>query len=84
MTAQTMDLMERAEMLPIDLKLELVDRLLESISPSQKEIDELWKIEVERRIDEVESGKVKTIPGDEVFAKIRARRNFSFHPQIRR
>ena len=74
MTAQTMDIMERAEMLPIDLKLELVDRLLESISPSQKEIDELWKVEVERRIDEVESGKVKTIPGDEVFAKIRARR----------
>lgn len=73
MTAQTMDLMERAEMLPIDLKIELVDRLLESISPSQKEINELWKIEVERRIDEVESGKVKTIPGDEVFAKIRER-----------
>ena len=73
MTTQTMDIMERAEMLPIDLKLELVDRLLESISPSQKDIDELWKIEVERRIDEVESGEVKTIPGDEVFAKIRGR-----------
>jgi len=73
MPTQAMDIMERAEMLPIDLKLELVDRLLESISPSQKDIDELWKIEVERRIDEVESGEVKTIPGDEVFAKIRGR-----------
>ncbi len=73
MTAQTLDIMERAEMLPIDLKLELVDRLLESMSPSQKEIDELWKVEVERRIDEVESGKVKTIPGGEVFDEIRNR-----------
>ena len=73
MTAQTMDIMERAEMLPIDLKLELVDRLLESISPSQKEIDELWKVEAERRVEEVRSGKVKTIPGEQVFEEIRNR-----------
>ena len=73
MTAQTMDIMERAEMLPIDLKLELVDRLLESISPSQKEIDELWKVEAERRVEEVRSGKVKTIPGEQVFDEIRSR-----------
>ena len=73
MTTQTMDIMERAEMLPIDLKLELVDRLLESISPSQKEIDELWKVEAERRVEEVRSGKVKTIPGEQVFDEIRNR-----------
>ena len=73
MTAQTMDIMERAEMLPIDLKLELVDRLLESIGPTQAEIDELWKIEVERRVEEVRSGKVKTIPGEQVFEEIRNR-----------
>ncbi len=72
MTAQTMDIME-AEMLPIDLKLELVDRLVESISPSQKGIDELWKIEVERRVEEVRSGKVKTIPGEQMFAEIEER-----------
>jgi len=68
-----MDIMERAEMLPIDLKLELVDRLLESIGPTQAEIDELWKIEVERRVEEVRSGKVKTIPGEQVFEEIRNR-----------
>lgn len=73
MTAQTADIMERAEMLPIDMKLELVDRLLESISSSTKDIDEAWKVEVERRIDEVERGDVELIPGEEVFARIRAR-----------
>lgn len=73
MTASTADLVSIADSLPIDLKIELIDKLLESISPSQSEMDELWKVEVERRIDEVESGKVKTIPGDEVFAKIRDR-----------
>lgn len=70
MTTQTLDIMERAEMLPIDMKLELVDRLLESIGPSQKEIDDLWKIEIERRVEEVRSGKVKTIPGEQVFVEI--------------
>jgi putative addiction module component (TIGR02574 family) len=69
----TSDIFSIADTLPIDMKIELVDRLLESISPTQDEIDELWKIEVERRIDEVETGKVRTIPGDEVFAKIRER-----------
>lgn len=73
MTTETQDIIERAEMLPIDMKLELVDRLLESISPSQKEIDELWKIEIERRVEEVRSGKVKTIPGEQVFAEIEER-----------
>lgn len=73
MTAETMDIMERAEMLPIDMKLELVDRLLESIGPTQKEIDELWKVEIERRVEEVRSGRVKTIPGEQVFAEIEER-----------
>jgi putative addiction module component (TIGR02574 family) len=73
MTATTDELVSIAESLPIDLKIELIDKLLESISPSQGEIDELWKVEVERRIDEVESGKVNTIPGEEVFARIRER-----------
>lgn len=73
MTAKTMELFSMAESLPIDIKALLVERLLDSMYPNQKEIDELWKVEVERRIEEVESGKVKTIPGDEVFAKVRER-----------
>ena len=44
MTTQTMDIMERAEMLPIDLRLELVDRLLESISPlTNSQNGKRWK-----------------------------------------
>ena len=73
MTATTADLISIADSLPIDLKLELIDKLLESVSPRTNEIDELWKTEIERRIDEVESGTVQTIPGDEVFAKVRER-----------
>ena len=73
MTAQTAEIMEIVDSLPIDMKLEIIDRLLESISPKSEEVDEAWKDEVERRIDEVESGKVKLIPGEEVFARMRER-----------
>lgn len=73
MTIQTAEIMDVVDSLPIDMKLELIDHLLESISPPQSEIDEAWKDEVERRIDEVESGKVKPVPGEEVFARLRER-----------
>lgn len=73
MNTQTSEIMDVVDSLPIDMKLELIDHLLESISPSHAEVDEAWKVEVERRIDEVESGKVELIPGEEVFARIRAR-----------
>jgi|APDOM4702015248_1054824.scaffolds.fasta_scaffold17207_2 putative addiction module component (TIGR02574 family) len=73
MTTDTAELFSMVESLPVDIKTLLLEKILESLSPTQKEIDELWKVEVERRIEEVESGKVQTIPGDEVFAKIRER-----------
>lgn len=37
------------------------------------EIDELWKTEIERRLDEIRSGKVLAIPGEEVMADLRRR-----------
>ncbi len=70
MTAQTMEIMDVVDSLPIEMKLELIDHLLESISPPRKEIDEAWKEEVERRIDEVENGEVKLIPLGEVRERL--------------
>ena len=73
MTTQTMEIMDVVDSLPIDMKLEIIDHLLESISPTNKEVEDAWKEEVERRIDEVESGKVELIPLEEVFARMRER-----------
>ena len=70
MTTDTLELMDMVDSLPIDIKLELIDRLLESISPTKKEIEEAWKMEAERRMEEVHSGEVKAIPVEEVFAEI--------------
>ena len=73
MTTQTMEILDVVDSLPIDMKLEIIDHLLESISPTNKDVDEAWKEEVERRIDEVESGEVKLIPLKEVRERFRAR-----------
>ena len=60
--------------LPSDMRTALVGRLLESLNvPTQKEVDRLWAKEAERRIEEVNSGKVSLIPGDQVFENVRKR-----------
>jgi putative addiction module component (TIGR02574 family) len=73
MTANTMELFSMAESLPIDEKALLVERLLDSMYPNQKEADELWKIEAQRRVEEVRSGEITPVPGEKVFEEIRER-----------
>ena len=49
---------------------ELVDRLTEDLHTSAPEIEAAWKTEVDRRIAEIESGKVKGVPLEESLARI--------------
>lgn len=52
----------------------LADRLLQSLDgPDQKSIDALWAEEAERRMREIDDGKVELIDGDLVMARLRAR-----------
>jgi len=67
------ELMSVAESLPLEMKTELIDRLLGSLNPSREELDELWAVEAEKRVEELESGKVQAIPGEDVFREIRER-----------
>jgi putative addiction module component (TIGR02574 family) len=65
---------EEALSLPADIRLSLVEKLLTSLNlPIDEEIDRLWAEEAERRISQIEAGEVKLVPGEEVFAKIRAK-----------
>ena len=52
-------------------RAELADRLLASLF-KDNEIEEAWAVEVERRIEEIESGRAKLIPAAEAIARIRA------------
>jgi len=52
----------------------LADHLLTSLDgPNQKEIDAAWSEEAERRMREIDEGKVKTIDGVLVMQELRAR-----------
>ncbi len=67
------ELIQEAMSLPVELRTRLVDELLKSLNPSQAGIDALWAAEAERRISEIESGKVRPIPGEQVFDELRRR-----------
>ncbi len=77
----TSELNEVAESLPSDLKIQLIDRLLkslslseiESLSLSEIEIDKAWAIEAETRVEELRKGYVKAIDGENVFRDIQER-----------
>ncbi|HLX71369.1 MAG TPA: addiction module protein [Verrucomicrobiae bacterium] len=55
----------------------LLARLIRDLDPveefSSAEIEEAWDKEIARRIEEIESGKVQTVPAEEVFARIQSR-----------
>lgn len=58
---------------PIDIKTKLVDKLLYSLHPISDEIDALWRDEIELRVDEIKTGKVTLVDGEEVFARVRGK-----------
>jgi len=65
---------EEALSLPADVRLSLVEKLLSSLNlPIDEEIDRLWAEEAERRVSQFEVGKIKLVPGEEVFSRIRAK-----------
>jgi putative addiction module component (TIGR02574 family) len=63
---------DQALSLPADARLDLVEKLLKSLNlPTRGEINSLWAEEAERRVSEIETSKLKLIPGKKVFEKIR-------------
>jgi putative addiction module component (TIGR02574 family) len=65
---------DEALSLPSNVRLSLVERLLTSLNlPIDEEINRLWAEQAERRVSQIEEGKAKLVPGEEVFAKIRAK-----------
>lgn len=65
------------------LSLSLSDRsaltriLIQTLDPEPAEdateVQQAWQVEVEKRSDEILSGRIKGIPAEEVFAKLRAK-----------
>jgi putative addiction module component (TIGR02574 family) len=74
MAASAEKIYQEALDLPIDARLLLIDKLLQSTNlPTPSEIDQAWAEEVEQRSQAVETGRAKLIPGESVFEKIKQR-----------
>jgi putative addiction module component (TIGR02574 family) len=74
---QTAESIERAALqLQPEARAKLAHSLVESLGTlSREQLEALWLDEAERRDDEMESGKVRGIPGEEVFSRIESKCN---------
>ncbi|BAI79879.1 conserved hypothetical protein [Deferribacter desulfuricans SSM1] len=67
---KTEKLFSEIESLPLDLKVKLVEKILLSINPIEKDIDKLWAEEAEKRLKEIETKKEKLISEEDIFKEI--------------
>ena len=67
----TAEIIHEAESLPVEERTLVVDSLLRSLNPPDPEIDKKWAAVAKRRLEDLRSGRVTPVPGEEVFAKIR-------------
>jgi putative addiction module component (TIGR02574 family) len=66
----TADLMTEATSLPLEERAKLVDSLLQTLNPADATVTDAWLALARSRLDDVDGGRVATIPGEEVFAKV--------------
>ena len=72
MPSKIRDIVEEARQMPYGDHAELIEQLIaDSAKAIDAKIEKAWGDEALRRFEEIESGKVKLIPGDVVMAEAR-------------
>ena len=69
----TEDIIKEATSLPIEERIIVVDSLLRTLNMPDPDIDKEWAVVAKRRLVELRSGHVNSVPGDQIFARIRER-----------
>lgn len=69
----TKELIRQVTALPVEERALVVDSVLRTLHVPEAEIDQAWAAVAERRLAELRSGRVQAVPGEQVFAKARAR-----------
>ncbi len=71
---QTSELLKKALALPVDERAELAGSFLESLdTQADKAAEAGWNLEIARRIEELDSGRAKRVPWEEIRRWISAR-----------
>ena len=68
---ETKNIIEEVISLPVEERALIADSILRSLNPVNPEIEEKWIKVAKERLEELKSDKVKAIPGNEVFNKIK-------------
>ncbi len=71
-TSRVSEILERALTLSTQERGLLIDRLVESLDegPAEAGVEAAWDGEIKRRVDDIRSGRVKTIPGEQVLREL--------------
>jgi len=69
----TKKLIDEALSLPVEERALVADVLLKSLNNPDSDIDRKWIKISQQRLKELRSGKIKPIPGNEVFDRIHER-----------
>ena len=67
---KTKEIIENLVSLPVEERTLVVDSLLRSLNSPETRIDVEWAKESTRLLEELQSGKVRSIPGDEMFSRV--------------
>ena len=74
MSTHVTELFEMASALSEQERATLAGLLIESLeSEVDPDVEEAWRVEIERRLAELDSGAVETVPWEVVKAKLRQR-----------
>ena len=65
------ELAARAKELPTEQRARLAEEILATLDPQDQEVDAAWDAEIRKRIEEIETGAVKTVPAEQAFAQVR-------------
>ena len=71
MSAAVKQVLEAALKLHPEEREQLIEELSASLDAT--DLGEYWETEIKRRIDDVDAGRVKTVPAEEVFARLEQR-----------
>jgi putative addiction module component (TIGR02574 family) len=72
MSQEAAELLKRALALPADERADMASTLMDTLDAAVDEnVEAAWQEEIGRRMEELRSGKVSTIPWDDVREKAR-------------
>lgn len=69
----TKEIIQEAAALPVEERIIVVDSILRTLNLPNPDIDKEWLDVAKQRLAELRSGRVRPVPGDRVFARIKER-----------